>query len=55
MNGALKEVLIYIRFSISRDLSLNIIPGFSIDTNSWSSSTKLPKQNNLSNKSYLAN
>ncbi len=43
LKGVSKEVSIYIRFSVSRNLILEAKTGFIINPNSWDSSTNLPK------------
>jgi integrase len=43
IKGASKEVSIYLRFSVSRDLNIEVKTGFVINPSSWDSSTNLPK------------
>ena len=45
-----KEVSIYLRLSISRDRLLEVKSGFSIQPDSWSTSSNFPKQNSVTTK-----
>ena len=50
IKGATKEVSIYIRLSISREISLEVKTGFSIEPSSWSKTTNFPKQSSPTTK-----